>query len=281
MRRLACLLIVYLVASAVRADQPFDIVPDVVYGHKDGMALTFDVFRPKQGANRAAVLFMVSGGWYSRYTPPEQSAILFSHLVGQGYTVFAVRHGSSPRYVIPEIIEDVRRAVRFVRLHAGDYNVDPQRLGVMGGSAGGHLSLVLGTMGDDGNPGDADEVLRTSDRVAAVVAYYPPTDLRPWTEPSSKYYQTFPALRFDMAKFGDCSPLLHVSADDAPTLLVHGDQDTLVPLDHSERILAQLKEHQVPCELLVIPGAGHSFKGQDALRANAATLAWLKKHLLQ
>jgi acetyl esterase/lipase len=95
-----------------------EIVPDVVYGHKDGMALTFDVLRPAE-PNGAAVLYMVSGGWVSRWTPPEGMAQRFSDLLDEGFTVLAVRHGSSPRYKVPEAEADVRRALRYVHLNAG------------------------------------------------------------------------------------------------------------------------------------------------------------------
>lgn len=273
--------IVLLAPVAARAQQePWTITPDVVYGHKDGLAMTFDVFQPKKNANHAAVLFMVSGGWYSRYNPPEKAAGMFVNLMASGFTVFAVRHGSSPRYNIPEIVEDVRRAVRFIRLNAVQWEIDPNRLGVFGGSAGGHLSLVLGTTADDGNPKAEDPVLRTSDKVQAVVAYYPPTDLRPWVNPSSAYNKNYPALRFDTAKGPDYSPVLHVTPDDPPTLLVSGDKDTLVPLDHSEKILAEFKKERVPAELLVLPGAGHGFKGEDARKAGEAVVGWFKKYLL-
>jgi len=281
MRFLLGLIMVLAAPAAARAAQPFEIVPDVVYGHKDGMALTFDVLRPKQGSNGAAVLYMVSGGWVSPYVPPEKFVVVATPLLNAGFTVFFVRHGSSPRYVIPEIVEDVRRAVRFVRLHAKQYDLDPDRLGVMGQSAGGHLSLVLGTTADAGNPKAKDETLRASDRVAAVVAYFPPTDVRPWVDPSSKYYQNYPALRFDAAKAGDYSPRLHVTADDPPTLLVTGDKDTLVPMEHSEKIRVQFQEKHVPCDLMIIPGAGHGFQGDDAKQASDATVAWFKKYLLQ
>jgi acetyl esterase/lipase len=126
------------------------IIADVVYGHKDGLALTFDVFRPTEEANGAGGLFMVSGGWRSSWSPPQRAVGRFRPLLNKGFTVFAVRHGSSPKYNIPEVVADVRRSVRFIRLHAADYKVDPDRLGVYGGSAGGHLSLVLGTTSDDG-----------------------------------------------------------------------------------------------------------------------------------
>ncbi|MEN6495772.1 MAG: alpha/beta hydrolase [Thermoguttaceae bacterium] len=256
-----------------------EIVPDVVYGHKDGLALTFDVFKPKQ-ANGAGVLFLVSGGWYSRWSPPESTVHGFQPMLQKGFTVFAVRHGSSPKYLIPEIVEDVRRSVRFIRLNAAKFGVDPERLGVTGGSAGGHLSLIVGTTADNGDPKASDPVLRTSDRVAAVVAYYPPTDVRPWVTPESSYYKNYPALQFDATKAGDYSPLLQVTKDDAPTLLVHGDQDKLVPLDHSEKILAEFQKQQVPSKLLVIPGAAHGFRGDDGQRANEAKVAWFEQQLL-
>lgn len=245
-----------------------DVVPDIVYGHKLGMALTMDLYQPTgPTANGAAVLFMVSGGWRSNWAPPEKGLPLFTPLVEKGFKVFAVRHGSSPKFNIPEIVEDVRLALRFVRTSAVKYSVDPKRIGVYGGSAGGHLSLMLGTAAV------ADE------RVAAVVAYFPPTDLRNWVSEDPNRNQSYPALRFSPAKAGDYSPLLQVSSDDAPTLLIHGDKDPLVPLSHSEQILAAFKEKSVPAELLVIPGGGHGFKGDDDARARAAMIGWFTKHL--
>ena len=268
---------VALCAAEAFGVEGVEIVPDVVYGHKHGMALTFDIYKPKQGANGTGILFMVSGGWYSRWRPPEQSIGWFKPMLDKGFTVFAVRHGSSPKYVIPEIIEDVRRSVRFIRLRAGDYGVDPERLGVAGASAGGHLSLMLGTASDNGDPNAKDEVLRITDRVAAVVAYFPPTDLREWVNKAPDY----PALNFEEAKAADCSPLLHVSEDDPPTLLIHGDKDELVPIDHSEKILAEFEKHKVTSELLVIKGAEHGFRDEDGKRASDALVAWFEKHLLK
>ena len=269
-------LLVFLIASSgvfanLRAEEAssVDIVPDIVYGHKLGLALTMDLYQPKtQPANGAAILFMVSGGWRSNWAPPEKGLILFRPLVEKGFKVFAVRHGSSPKFNIPEIVEDVRLASRFVHTNAGKYGVDANRLGVYGGSAGGHLSLMLGTTSTD-----------AADRFAAVVAYFPPTDLRGWVNEDTESNKNYPALRFSPAKAGDFSPLLQVTADDAPTLLIHGDQDPLVPLSHSEKILAEFKAKHVPVELLVIPGGGHGFKGGDEVRARTAMIAWFEKYL--
>lgn len=273
------LLTVPATLTPLHAQEDVRITPDVVYGHKHGMALTMDVYRPEQH-NGVGVLFMVSGGWFSKWAPARQTMGLFKPLLDKGFTVFAVRHGSSPKYLVPEIVEDVRRSVRFVRLHARDYDVDPERLGACGFSAGGHLSLVLGTRSDDGNPDAKDELLRVSNRVAAVVAYCPPTDLRPFIQPGSPYPQNFPALKFDPNDVNDVSPLLHATADDAPALMVHGDKDVLVPHWHSEKMCEALKAKGVESELLVIEGAGHGWTGKDAERANKAWAAWFEKHLL-
>lgn len=261
------------------AQQDTRITPDVVYGHKHGMALTMDVYQPGQG-NGVGVLFIVSGGWFSKWAPPEKSTGWFKHLLDKGFTVFAVRHGSSPKYVIPEIVEDVRRSVRFVRLHAKDFHVDPKRLGVCGFSAGGHLSLLLGTASDNGDPNSKDEVLRVSDRIAAVVAYFPPTDLRHIVKPQNPFTKFFPALGFDPNDVNDVSPLLHATEDDPPALMIHGDKDFLVPLWQSEKMCEALKAKGVESELLVIEGAGHGFGGKDAERAKKAWVAWFQKHLL-
>ena len=273
------LLIAPVALAPLYAQQDTRITPDVVYGHKHGMALTMDVYQPGQG-NGVGVLFIVSGGWFSKWAPPEKSTGWFKHLLDKGVTVFAVRHGSSPKYVIPGIVEDVRRSVRFVRLHAKDFHVDPKRLGVCGFSAGGHLSLLLGTASDNGDPNSKDEVLRVSDRVAAVVAYFPPTDLRQIVKPQNPFTKFFPALGFDPNDVNDVSPLLHATEDDPPALMIHGDKDFLVPLWQSEKMYEALKAKGVESELLVIEGAGHGFGGKDAERAKKAWVAWFQKHLL-
>jgi acetyl esterase/lipase len=289
-KRLSTALIVVCVvcvsASNVRpahAEEAYKITPDVVYGHKAGMALTFDVIQPKK-PNGAGVLFMVSGGWVSFWVPPENfvgpKAVSFlkhfGDLVDQGYTLFIVRHGSSPQFKVPEAVADVRRAVRYIRLNAAKFEVDPDRLGVCGGSAGGHLSLVLGTASDDGDKKAKDEVDRASDRVAAVVAYFPPVDMREWV---GTMIDKFPALDFDKKLAGSISPILFVTDDDPPTLLIHGDKDTLVKLDNSQRIQEEFKKHHVTCDLVVMPGAGHGFAGEQGNQAGKALIAWFDKYL--
>ncbi|HEX2749661.1 MAG TPA: alpha/beta hydrolase [Verrucomicrobiales bacterium] len=285
MKRFAALILSSVLWCPVltRADETApEIKPDIVYGHKMGMALTCDVIKPKTG-NGAGVLFMVSGGWVSMYAPPEQmlsfgKALGFQALLDKGFTLFIVRHGSSPLFKVPECVADVRLAVRFIRSHAADYSVDPARLGVFGASAGGHLSLMLGTTGDDGNPDSKNPLEKVSDRVAAVVAIFPPTELKSYVE-SEKFRQQFPALQFDASQWKSVSPLEHVTSDDAPTLLLHGGKDTLVPDKHSKEILKAFQDKKVPTDLIMFPDAGHGFGAADGAKSAAATVAWFEKYL--
>lgn len=262
-----------------------NIEPDVVYGHKDGLAMTFDVHRPEKEANGAAILFMVSGGWYSVWGPPEQLRPMFATFLDRGYTVLAVRHGSSPRYKIPEAVADVRRAVRYVRLNAEELGINPDRLGVMGMSAGGHLSLMLGTTGDDGDAKATDPVDRESSRVQAVVALVPPTDLRVavWEAPESlPAYRNFPALDLPMAEAEKQSPLAQVTADDAPSLVMMGGQDDLVPPRHGEWIDEAFEKAGVERRLMVLPDAGHNlFTPGNAGEVQRAMVEWFDKHLAE
>ena len=260
------------------------IQPDVVYGHKAGMALTYDVIKPAK-PNGAAVLFMVSGGWVSGWSDPApllakameaKDRNTFGMLLDHGFMLILVRHGSSPYFKVPDAVGDVRRAVRHVRLNAASHGIDPQRLGVFGGSAGGHLSLMLGTTADNGNPAATDPVEKVSNRVAAVTAYYPPTDLNGYLND-----KRFPATHFPADQCDAVSPLKQVTSDDAPSLLVHGGKDTLVTPSHSENILAAFRKEGVPAELITFPEAGHSFAGEDEKAASTALVAWFEKYLTQ
>ena len=258
------------------AEEPaVQITRDVVYGHKDGMALFYDVFRPAQ-PNGAAVAFMVSGGWFSRWAPAEQRLPGFRDLLDRGFTVAAVHHGSAPRFKVPEAVQDVRRAIRHLRQNAKSYGIDPTRIGVFGGSAGGHLALMLGTAPDAGDPSAQDTVLRESDAVQAVVAYYPPVDLRQIVGPSER----FPALDFPKEQAEAISPIVHVSSDDPPTLLVHGDADQLVPVGNSQRMHEALGAAKVENKLIVIEGGDHGFRnGEHRKRAGAEMAEWFEQHL--
>jgi dipeptidyl aminopeptidase/acylaminoacyl peptidase len=148
-------------------------------------------------------------------------------------------------------------------------------------SAGGHLSLVLGTMSDEGKADDKDPVERVSDRVQAVVAYVAPTDLTIMVREHTDRlpaYDRFPALNLDLANAKKFSPLLEVTPDDPPTLLLAGAKDDLVPVDHNRRIHAALDEKKV-VNKLVEYDAGHGFGPDVRPKAVEEMVAWFEKYL--
>src|SRR5215212_10104934 len=108
-------------ATPAADELPYTRVEDVIYGRKYGTALTLDVLKPKQGANGAGVVLVVSGGFVSSHQ--SISPATARPLLERGYTVFAVVHGSQPRFTVPEIVQDMNRAVRFIRHHAADYAI--------------------------------------------------------------------------------------------------------------------------------------------------------------
>lgn len=280
-------------------DVPFTRTEDVIYGRKYGTALTMDVFTPKEDANGAGIVFVVSGGWFSAHEAINVGFI--REFLNRGYTVFAVVHGSQPKFTIPEVLLDMHRSVRFIRSRAGDYNIDPERIGIYGGSAGGHLSLMQGTAGDKGDPEAKDAVDRQSSRVQAVACFYPPTDFFNYGKPGEDALGrgVLAAFRapFDFRELDkktnafvsindeerlqvigkQISPAYHVSADDPPTLIIHGDADKLVPIQQAELIVGKLKEAGVPAELVVKPGAAHGWP--DLAKDLTKFADWFDKHL--
>lgn len=275
---------VALIAPKAFAAEP-KIEPDVVYGHKDGLALTFDVISPEK-PNGAGVLSIQSGGWYSRWAEPKQLVPTVQPLLDKGFTVFIVRHGSSPKYAVPECVDDVRLSVRFIRSRAANWKVDPTRLGAVGGSAGGHLALMLATTGDDGNPAATTDLLKHSSRIKASVSLYPPTDLRGWVNNPPEVIKKLPGLKpsltFAEAKEKDVSPVLHVTADDAAMLMIHGDKDELVPVKHSHDLIAAAKEAKANAELVVVEGAAHGYSPKQSVEiVLPAMVGWFEKYLAQ
>jgi acetyl esterase/lipase len=287
-------------APAAAADPAFDRKEDVIYGRKYGTALTMDVFTPKGHAKGIGVILVVSGGFFSSHEAIQPAFV--RPLIGRDYTVFAVVHGSQPRFTVPEIVEDMNRAVRFIRYHAKEYGIDPARIGICGASAGGHLALMLGTAGGPGNPDARDPVDRESSRVQAVACFFPPTDFLNYGQPGRrKIYPTDhdppyratvdyrelnkesrlwvpitdPVRLEQIAR--QISPVYHVTPDDPPTLIIHGDQDRLVPLQQSESIVERLKKAGVDTNLIVKKGGGH---GWPTIGADAITfIDWFDDHL--
>jgi acetyl esterase/lipase len=298
---LLTILVTGSIVGETRADETpaYDRKEDVIYGRKDGMALTMDVFRPKADANGAAVIWVVSGGWFSAHQGINTAFL--DELVRRGYTVFAVVHGSQPKYTIPEVLQDMHRAIRFIRHHAKDYQVDPDRIGITGGSAGGHLSLMQGTAGATGDSGAKDPIDRESSRVQAVACFFPPTDFLNYGKSGEialgcgtlkDFRAPFDFHDFDPARKAfvpvtdvgkviaigrQISPAYHVTPDDPPTLIIHGDRDFLVPIQQAELIVEKFKAAGVEAKLVVKKGEAHGWK--DWHKDMATIADWFDSHL--
>jgi acetyl esterase/lipase len=253
---------------------------NVVYGMYSGLALLMDVYRPAQ-PNGMAIVAVQGSGWYSpmRYdaSPLKASREVTRHaeqFAASGYTVFAINHRQAPRFRYPAPIEDVQRAVRFVRFHASQYGITPDRIGAWGSSSGGHMVELLGTMDGKGEASDSDPVNRLDAKVQAVVALFAPSDLmllfstmeRPgaltslmgfsYQDPATAFVPARPD-DFENRQYRDASPVTHVTPDDPPMLLMHGDADTIVPLKQSEIMEGALKQAGITVRLIRVPGGAH------------------------
>ena len=269
------LIISFTIRAAAQTNLNFERTQEVIYGHKFGTALTMDVFRPKP-ANGAGVIFLVSGGWLSSRDTPNMVTIRlesFKSFLDRGYTVFAVVHGSQPKFTIPEIVQDLHRSVRFIRHHAGEYGVHPQRLGITGSSSGGHLALMIATQGAPGSPAALDPVDRESSAVQAAACFFPPTDFLNWGGPGidGVGIGTMAPIK---AAFGpradtaasrqvygkEISPIYFITSTLPPVVLIHGDLDPTVPLQQSESFIQKATEAGAPVPKLVVrAGKGHGW----------------------
>lgn len=283
MKRLIFLAFLIIWFLPVDSQQVSDQSKEVTYGRKNGMALTMVIQSPSVPSNERGIIWVVSAGWTSDFNWVAMFKILTKPLSDRGFTIFFVMHGSQPKYAVPDAILDLRRAIRFIRFHAGEYGIDPENIGISGASAGGHLSLMMATTGDDGDPSGKDTVDRISSRVQAVACFFPPVDLLNWKSdgdnavirreikefqapldfvewnPQTLHYIliTDSVKRTEIGR--NISPLYFVTPDDPPVFIAHGDADKLVPLLQSQKMIEKLRAVNVPCELKIKPGADHGF----------------------
>ncbi len=252
----------------------------MVYGMYSGLALLMDVHHPAEPNGKGLILIHGSG-WHGPTTygawQLKQRGVQ-QIFVDVGYTVFVINHRQAPRFRYPAAVEDVQRAVRYVRHNAERYGIDPDQLGGWGGSSGAHLISMLATMDGHGDPDDSDPVNRESAKLQAVVARAAPTDLAVFDGRQGvsalTSFMGSPINRGDPGAYREASPITYVTPDDPPLLLVHGDADPVVPFKQSELMLAALEEHGVEARLIRIAGAGHG--GNDL----PETARWLNRHLL-
>ena len=285
----AFLLLCASVTAIAQNKVEFTRTEDVIYGHKSGMALTMDVFQPKATNNGLGIVFVVSGGWVSSHDHINVGA--YEVLLNRGYTVFAVVHGSQPKFQIPEAMQDMHRAVRFIRHNAAKWGVNPDKLGVTGASAGGHLSLVLGTQTDAAAGQKKDDIDRESSAVQCVACFFPPTDFLNYGTNGADGVG-FGVLKGFKGAFGpqadteegrkqlgrEISPFYSISSNTPPTLIIHGSADKLVPIQQAEIFINHAKELGVNAKLVVRKGKEHGWPGlvENDMKVCAD---WFDEHL--
>jgi acetyl esterase/lipase len=278
-------------------------VKEEIYGRKEGVALTMQVFKPKQ-SNGCAIVRLISGSWYSSMENWERYIPGAELYVAKGYTYFLVAHGSNPRYNIQEAAADVKRAVQFIRYHASDYGIDPNKIGITGSSAGGHLSLVNALSDDVIDTAAKDPVAKVSGRANVVAVFYPPTDFMNWGgkgispvnypnfleangvagafafryyDTTKKNYVLITDLKERIKIAESLSPANLVTKDDPPVFIWHGDADKTVPIQQSKWLEEKYRANNLPFELRIKSGEDHGWKTQ--IKEEADFVIWFDKYL--
>ncbi|MBN1422259.1 MAG: alpha/beta hydrolase [Planctomycetes bacterium] len=249
-------------APARRVPDSIEVIRDVVYGKGGGRDLALNIIRPKRPSETPmpVVVWVHGGAWRAGSKEGMQTL----PLAEAGYFTASIEYRLSQEATFPAQIEDAKCAIRFLRAKAEEYRIDPDRIGVWGASAGGHLVALLGTAGDakdlEGAGGWADR----SSRVQAVCDFFGPTDFSKmggWhaaaDSPEAQLVGGPVAQKIEAVR--RANPITYVTPDDPPFLIVHGDKDSTVPIGQSELLHAALKAKGVDSTLLVVKGGGHGF----------------------
>lgn len=289
MKLTRCFLAVFAAVLPLSLQAAELAVPDNVtfekgieFSNPDNQHLQVDLARPKEGKGPYPAVVCIHGGGF-RAGNRESYDKLCLTLAQRGYVAITVTYRLAPAYPFPAAVLDCKAAVRWLRANAAKYGVDPARVGVTGGSAGGHLAQFLAvTEGVKDFEGEGN--LDQSSAVNCVVNYYGPSDL------TKSYGKSVDAAEVLPLFFGGNldtkrrehivgSPLYWVTPKAAPTLVVHGTEDKYVNYEQATWMIEKLKACEVEATLLTLDGAGHGFKGADAQKAEEALLAFFDKHL--
>lgn len=243
-----------------------EVVRDVEYGQGGGHPLLLDIYRPQQRSERPipAVIWIHGGGWRAGDKATASNA---PAIADHGYFAVSINYRLSGEAAFPAAIEDCKCAVRWLRANAAKYGVDPDRIGVWGGSAGGHLALLVAAAGADAGLEGKGGNEGVSSRVQAVCSFFGPADFtdatrKQWGQRGAGGVAKFLGGTADEVPelWVLASPATHVSPDDPPTLMVHGEEDPVVPIGQSEYMLAKLQDAKVPAQLIRVKNAGHGFR---------------------
>ena len=289
MKHLTCL-VALLVLTTTNQLNAAPEVPDsviwqagIVYSTPDGEALELNIAQPKLGDSSRPAIMCIHGGGF-RAGKRESYDALCMKLAEQGFVAVTVTYRLAPKHQFPAAVHDCKAAVRWLRANAAKYKIDENRIGVTGGSAGGHLAQFLGVTahvpqfeGTGGNP-------EQSSYVNCVVNVYGPSDFTKSYGKSVDAHEVLPLwfggnLETELKRHIIGSPLYWVTPDASPTLCIHGTEDKYVAHEQAIWLVDKLNAASVEAELLTMPGAGHGFKGADAEKAEMALIGYFQKHL--
>ncbi len=256
----------FLHPHASPASPPPTVLKNLVYGQADGHDLKLDLYRPPIGdfaptnAPCPVIVFLHGGGW--RVGSKDEGKQVVDVVTGAGYALVSVDYRLSGEAIFPAQIQDCKTAVRWVRAHAGEYGLDPTRVGAMGFSAGGHLAALLGTSaGVEALEGRAEGSPRESSRVQAVCDVSGPVDLSLPTHSIIGTLSVYGELGDFASKrpalVHEANPATYITGKEPPFLIIQGDQDKLVVPKHAEVLAAALRARRVPVELVTVQGGGH------------------------
>jgi acetyl esterase/lipase len=283
--RIAAIALVLLaIAPALADDQPADVEvkENVVYGKTGGEELSLHLATPKNlSAPTPAIAYIHGGGW--RQGSKDGHLNQIKQAARQGYVSISIGYRFAPAHRFPAQVEDVKCAIRWLRAHADQLHVDPQRIGAIGFSAGAHLSMMLGVMDSaDGLEGDGGWPDQSS-KVQAVVAYFGPTNFESiYPSRSVPILEQFlGGTRQEKPEvYKQASPITYVNAGDAPMLLFHGTKDILVPYEQAFEMATALTKAGVPGRVELLLGAGHGWREDGEMqRTQAAAMAFFDQYL--
>ena len=279
-------LILALTTTALFAQLPAGIVAkrDLAYVPGGGPRQMLDVFYPEKTDKPVPLVIWIHGGAWSAGSKDRPPGLPL--MLEKGFAVASVTYRFSQNAVFPAQIEDCKTAIRWLRKNAASLNIAPEKIGVWGASAGGHLVAMLGVAGDV-KDWDKGENLDQSSRVQAVCDWFGPSDLLTFGPQGGnarpKNPRPFPAtdaadspegkliggaVPENKDKARAASPVTYVTKDDAPFLIMHGDKDPLVPAAQSTELHELLEKAGVSSKLIILPGAGHGgpqFSSRESL----------------
>ena len=227
---------------------------DLEYAVADGESLKLDIYLPKDTKTAPPLMVWIhGGGWKNGDKANVNSAIL--RLSGEGYAVASINYRLKDLSIHPRNIHDCKGAIRWLRNHASEYGFDPSRVAVGGGSAGGHLALLLGlSEGIEKLEGTVGGNTHQSSGVKAIVDLYGPSELTIMLEKSERFARSH---SFIMEQLADASPLTYLTPGDPPVLILHGDNDKTVPVEQSHLLHKRYQNADLESELHIFEGVGH------------------------